>query len=506
MNRDKELYRELRSLSWHDLWTNEVPRFNAADPKARFQCVAVIRAVAVVFAESGPSAELSTVKNWLRTLLNDPEEKIRRYAIAALPKLARDDDDEKQLLALNKKSASAREQKHLASALGKIGGAETLRQSSSLPPETIQRIQATITRAEKPSAIKLDASFTKPQQIEILLHCRAGLEKILHDEVTVFIPSHKQFKHRATKTALVILTATAPFTLAQLLKLRCFDSFGFSLGATRDQTTLSIANLATSPLALQILKTFTQGPIRYRLDFAHEGHQRAAVRELSTCIYEKSPDLLNGGGDTPWTLEIRSANRANRLELVPKILPDPRFAYRRRDIPAASHPPLAACMARLAGPRQNEIVWDPFCGSGLELIERSLLGGVKKIIGTDLSPGALQIAEQNFTAANLAKIQTQFVTTDFRTFASGPVTLIITNPPLGRRVPIPNLPQLIQDLFEAAARHLVPNGQLIFVNPLNIVPKCEALKRDLSQLIDFGGFHCRLEKYTLRPGRLPSPR
>jgi SAM-dependent methyltransferase len=360
------------------------------------------------------------------------------------------------------------------------------------------------------------------------------------------------------------LTASAPFTLSDLLKLRCFDSLGFSLGLTKDKTFAAIADLATSPIAQHLLETFTEGPIRYRLDFSNAGHQRAAVRELATLIYKKSPDLLNGGGDTPWTFEIHSTNRAHRVELVPKIIPDPRFAYRRRDIPAASHPPLAASMARLSlrsssawegerlrepspsassnfpttskskssspigashvNPRRNrrdetltsrvpigagnialqEIIWDPFCGSGLELIERSLLGGVKKIIGTDLSPVALQIAQQNFAAANLTGIQSEFVVSDFRNFDPGPVSVIITNPPLGRRVPIPNLSQLIADLFETAARHLVPGGQLIFVNPINIAPRSPALQRELSQLVDFGGFHCLLEKYILTD-RKPAP-
>jgi len=149
-----------------------------------------------------------------------------------------------------------------------------------------------------------------------------------------------------------------------------------------------------------------------------------------------------------------------------------------------------------ATPSAGHIIWDPFCGSGLELIERALLGNVSKIIGTDLSPAALEIAQQNFAAANLQNIQTQFVASDFRHFDPGPVSLIITNPPLGKRVPIPNLRQLIADLFDSAARFLKPGGCLIFANPLKQTPTQPSLRREFSQLIDFGGFHCRLEKYS----------
>jgi tRNA G10 N-methylase Trm11 len=55
------------------------------------------------------------------------------------------------------------------------------------------------------------------------------------------------------------------------------------------------------------------------------------------------------------------------------------------------------------------------------------------------------------------------------------------------------------DLFDSAARFLKPGGRLVFANPTNLTPANPRLKRDFSQLIDFGGFHCRLEKYTLKP-------
>jgi 23S rRNA G2445 N2-methylase RlmL len=514
MNRDKELYRQLRNLPWEELWTREVPRFNAATARERLERVAVIRAVAVVFAESAARDQLNDVKAWLRSLLNDPQEKIRRYAVAALPKLGRDERDEKELLALAKKSASDREKKHVSSALSKIGGKETLQYAENLAPRALQRIKANVVRAETPSAINLNAELGRTgvspvpmgvSPIEILLRGRAGLETFVRDEAEAFIRAHKNFRLRDTKTSLVILTATAPFTLTELFSMRCFDNVAFALPLIPKPGVQHLAGAITSPAALHIFPTLTTGPIRYRLDFVNKGRQRAAVRELADRIYSRQPELINGGGDTPWTIEIHATSKGARIILVPKISPDPRFTYRRRDIPAASHPPLAACMARLSlfpslpsvksvgfG---NETIWDPFCGSGLELIERALLGNVSKIIGTDLSAQALEIAQQNFTAAEIQNTETQFVASDFRQFNPGPVDLIITNPPMGKRVPIPNLRQLIADLFDSAARYLKPGGRLVFANPLKISPTTASLKRDFSQLIDFGGFHCRLEKY-----------
>ena len=82
-------------------------------------------------------------------------------------------------------------------------------------------------------------------------------------------------------------------------------------------------------------------------------------------------------------------------ELVPKGVADPRFAYRGRDVPAASHAPLAAAIAWLGGVREGDVVWDPFMGSGTELVERATRGPAAELVGTDLDPRALAAAEAN---------------------------------------------------------------------------------------------------------------
>ncbi len=189
------------------------------------------------------------------------------------------------------------------------------------------------------------------------------------------------------------------------------------------------------------------------------------------------------------------------MELSPNLTPDPRLYFRVQDVPAASHPPLAACMARLAGKVIDEMVWDPFCGSGLELIERALLGGVRSIRGTDVSADAIEIARKNLTAANLNLVQATFTRCDFRDFQQvkglGPetVSLVITNPPMGRRVPVADLRGLIEDLLSVAATVLKPGGKLIFANPVRMESSQRSLKLQSRRTVDFGGFQCRLEEY-----------
>ena len=186
----------------------------------------------------------------------------------------------------------------------------------------------------------------------------------------------------------------------------------------------------------------------------------------------------------------------------PNLTPDPRFNYRKADIPAASHPPLAACMARFAGRAENEIVWDPFCGSGLELIESALLGGVRAVYGTDLGAEAIAAARTNFAAANLQAVAVKLTRGDFRDFAriEGPgpesVTLVITNPPMGKRVFTGDVPGLIADLFQAAAHALKPGGRLVLANPLRVENPHPLLKLESRHIVDMGGFDCRMERHV----------
>ena len=493
-NPAKELYNELRRLPWKQLWDTEVARFDRADPQERMKTVAVVRAVGVVFSESGPVEERENVKRWLTALLHDPCEKIRRYAMTALPKIGAGEGEEAQLLALLRTTPSEREKKFLGRTLDKIGGTATLEVLG-----TSQKVRASVARAQSPSAIAMDLTLAEFAGVRIHLRGRKGLESIVREEVEEAIRREGKFRVAEVAPGRVALVPVAPFCLGDLYALRCFGSVGFVLGSGNGLDAL--ASVIAAPLSLRILKAFTEGAIRYRLDFVSKGHQRGAVRTLADRVYAAAPEILNDARNAPWSMNLYDTGRGTVVELSPRLVPDPRFYYRQDDVPAASHPPLAACMARLAGKAADEVVWDPFCGSGLELIERALRGGVKKLYGTDLSGEAIAISQSNLAAANVAPLASKFVISDFRDFAAieglGPnsVTLILTNPPMGRRVPIADLNGLIADLVAVAAEALVPGGRLVFANPLPQSLLHPALKLVSRQEVDFGAFLTRLEMY-----------
>ena len=498
----KDLYQRLRILPWAELWAVEVQRFEQAVPRERFETVSVIRAVGVVFSESGPAEQGEEVKRWLRGLLQDPEEKIRRFAMAALPKVGADAGEEAELLALRRTTTSAREGKFLSQTLDKIGGAATLQTieaAGGFSPETEQRVKASVARSARPSAVRRERVLAGFGRLRIHLRGRKGLEGIVREEVE----AQGKFRVLAVTPGLVAVTALGPFTLADIFALRCFGTVGLVLGlvktADEAEATEALAAAITSPVAQRLFDALTEGAIRYRLDFIGKGHQRAAVRRVADRAYALCPRILNDAREAPWAVDIHPTPHGDSVELRPRLSPDPRHAYRLDDVPAASHPPLAACLARIVGRVENESVWDPFCGSGLELIERTLLGGVARVFGTDRDAAAIGIAERNFAAVPISGTAARFVCCDFREFAAvtgvtpHSLTLIITNPPLGRRVRIPDLRGLFDDLFAVAAQMLAPGGRLVFTNPFRMESPQPSLRLQSRQVVDLGGFDCRLE-------------
>ncbi len=95
-NPSKELYQRLRKLTCEELWQYEIPRFDAASAPERMATVSVIRAVGVVFSETGTAEQQADARRWLAALLDDPQEKIRRYAMQALPKVGGDELSEQK--------------------------------------------------------------------------------------------------------------------------------------------------------------------------------------------------------------------------------------------------------------------------------------------------------------------------------------------------------------------------------------------------------------------------
>ncbi len=512
MRSDKELYRQLRALTPDRLWSEEVPRFDRASPRERMTGVAVIRAVGVAFAGAGTASQKADVRAWLVRLLQDPAEKVRRYAMAALPKIGAGTGAEREMVSLLKTTPIEREARSLGRALDKIGGAATLDAMSgtrTLSAQTEQKIRARVLRGAQPGGIRMHARVERFEGLRIHLRCRRGLEELAWDEAREYLALHPSFRILETGIGCVALEPLAPFSLDDLYRMRCFATAGLVLGfvpdAGRRGAATAVAAAIASPHARRLFGALTEGPPRYRLEFIGRGHQRGAVQDVANRAYAMCPDILNDPRRALWSVDLHESARGISVELRPRLSPDPRMFYRTDDVAAASHPPLAACMARLAGPMDGEIAWDPFCGSGLELIERALRGGVSHVYGTDISPEALVIARANLDAAKVA-VPATFACCDFREAAKacglgpGSVSLVITNPPLGRRLRLADPWEFFTAFFEAASAVLRPGGRLVFTNPLRLEPRDPSLALEYRRTVDLGGFDCRLEMWRKTEG------
>ncbi len=439
---------------------------------------------------------------FLQQALDDTDPKTQRNAIIALGKLPLPWIEE-ALIARWQEEQRVEHQRSLAAALGKVGGpkALTLLQEKQTSDDELRRIidQAVlkIQRTQiRDIPSRIDGSKTPPYPLNARLHCRSGIASILKLE----LPS--DLEPRVLRDDIVEVTLQGP--LNQLLQARTWLSAGFPLPPKTmnnpEDLAEEIAELLTSPKAREIFSTWTEGQVRYRLQWAKGGHRRALTWRCAQAVLRRAPDLINDPTQSLWEVSIRQRDDKLELELWPRGLADQRFDYRSRDIPAASHPTLAAALAHVAGVRPDDRVWDPFVGSGSELIERALLGPYQQLYGSDVDPNALEAARANLTRAGVARWELS--KGDARAFQpEDPLSLIITNPPMGRRVlKRDQILALLMDIIGRASIVLCPGGRMVWISPLAQESARLARKNGfqvtLQQRVDMGGFSAEIQVFV----------
>ena len=459
----------------------------SADSRNRARLLGVLGRVAA----SHPKPEFISI---LLRSLEDSDERVRRVASTALAKLDIPGLEERFLARWS--DASDLERRSLAEALGKAGGARALALLAPLKsadPELsriAERARLMIERdtaRSLPSAIAMGCPLGAPQAV--LAHCRAGLGWVLAEEAralgaaTIVAPDRVRLTHRGT--------------FGELLTLRTALDFGVEVpltGASSDRLETRVLGALEQPDAERAVRAWTAGRARFRLAFSEGGHQRDNVWKIAAAIAQRLSWFHNDPHESTWQVVVDTARAS--LELRPRGFDDPRFAYRSKDVPAASHPTLAAALARVAGARADDIVWDPFVGSGLELIERARLGAYRELHGSDLDPRALEAAREN---AARAQVQGIVLTQgDARQKRVPGVSLIITNPPMGRRVARDgNLGSLLEAFVQHAANSLRTGGRLVWLSPLPdrtaAAARRAGLKVTRHELVDMGGFSAELQ-------------
>ncbi len=438
----------------------------------------------------------------LLTTLSDADAKSRRNAVIALMHHERP-EVERALLEYWRSETRSDHRRSVARSLARVGGEASLALLRWAPvddPELLRACKEAVLalerRAVRQGESEIDGAARPEREMALMVHCRRGVETIC---AAAFDGAFKPHVVGPGRVEIALRRG-----LSDVFHARTMTSMGFELAprslADRDVVEV-LAETLTSDEALAILRRFTRGAIRYRVEWAGAGHRRGATARLLDLVAKKKPALINDPRESTW--EVVALEREGQLlvELVPRRLSDPRFTYRVAEVPAASHPTLAAALVRVAGVRADDVVWDPFVGSGLELCERGIAGPYAKLLGRDLDARAVSAARANLEAAKLQR----FEVNEGDAFDPPPpgVTAIITNPPLGHRVGFgENVSETLERFVAHAARSLARRGRIVWVSPIPVrterAAKAAGLEVTLRQRVTLPGFETEIQRYERR--------
>lgn len=420
----------------------------------------------------------------LASVLEDADPKTRRAAARALGRLPGSKDE---LEAAFARAQSPDDARVLALALGKSGG----------DPDKLTGRAALIARRETVRAASSGADRvdrTAVYQGRVRFHVRSGLEAVVLDEL-------RERRLRAAKAiAPGVVEADLDGPLSRALDVRTALHIGFPLRKRPAGELAETIAAALADEALPVLRAFTAPPIRFRVELPG-GPQRAVVWKLAELVNERIPDLLNDPKDSTWSVVVTKAGGDVGIELVPRGHEDERFAWRQAQVPASSHPTIAAALARLLPVQATDVIWDPFVGAGAELVERALRGPYARLLGSDVDPQALAAARANLGRASVNATLAQ---ADAATYDPRGVTAIVTNPPMGRRVERGSHGELLERFVAHAARVLAPGGVLVWMDPsprrTGPVAERAGLRLESAIAVDMGGFSAELSRWR-KPGR-----
>jgi len=341
---------------------------------------------------------------------------------------------------------------------------------------------------ERSEGSSLASEINLCKSAPVALYCRAGLEELLLDAARSM-----KLNARSSGRGLVLINIESdaaklkPSPFAMLTSIRFWHDAGFVFSFPPTDGIDKIAALIAGPIA----KSIAPFGIRVRFDWQAT---RAGNWDLATRLQQAGSKLVNAPREADWDLMIDQ--EAGRIVAKPKAWFDLRFDYREKDVPAASHAPLAAALAALAEIRPGEIVWDPFCGAGTEVIEAGLYQPRAVLFGSDIDPKAIEAARHNVRRAG---VKADWFVGDFRdNLVPGTIDVMLTNPPLGRRVAPSEARAMADALLEIASKRLrSATGRLVWVAPDAGAAAVTAQRLGLvvvsSRRVDLGGFDAEIQ-------------
>jgi tRNA (guanine10-N2)-dimethyltransferase len=255
--------------------------------------------------------------------------------------------------------------------------------------------------------------------------------------------------------------------------------FGFSLYALAPEIKVQKYQRQLTPLAMEIKRKVRE---KYSLNSRYVVSREIA---LSSVIVKKNNLLKNGA-------EICFFMAADKILIGQTLAVQPfeEFGARdygrpgRDDLAGMLPPKLARIMINLAQLPENQIILDPFCGSGT-ILQEALLLGYKNLIGMDISKKAVGDTQQNLqwlsSKYNLPVKQIKVSQQDVRQLAqaikAASIEAIITEPFLGPALKgdetLEQLNRIIKELaelylaaFKEFNKVLTKEGLVVIVLPI----------------------------------------
>jgi precorrin-6B methylase 2 len=451
---------------------------------------------------------------WLLRALRAPDARVCRAAAIALGKRglpgkapkARADIETELVAALDRAVAAdaKAEVRAIVGALGRVGSSvavERIRLLQTDDPELVRLSEKALVvlarDASRSAPSTIDPEAPVPEPVTVLLYCREGLEDFVRAEVRERGGSALRLEAGSPQRGLVRARLVGP--MRTMFAVRTMTSYAIELGPDFPRSVSpaeALVRAVTLPATMRLVSGLTRGPVRYRIAWGDGGHKRAEVFSCVREIAARAPSWVNDPIGSSWEVTAHRGVHGTRVSLAPRALVDPRFAYRLRDVPAASHPTIAAALVRAAGPHERDVVWDPFVGSGTELVERARFGPYASLAGTDLDPRALEAARVNLEAAGVRGAALGVA--DANAFEPSGVTLVLTNPPMGLRVArSPQFVGMLERFVSHVSRVLTPGGRLVWLSPMPA--RTARWARDAGLLlrdavkVDMGGFAAELQ-------------
>ncbi len=469
-------------------------RFPAARPPMRGR---LVKLVGKWLAQPSPGPQAEAAWQWVLARLEDEDPKTRRNAILVMGRATLPEAEDALLVAWEREER-VDHRVSVAQSLGRVGGAATralMQRVSSGDPRLQKAIDQASLMVER-TLHRGSGSAVEPRGVaraaaNVELTCKRGLERLLAAEF--------DGSWRPTIMGPGRVRVTLSGSLDTIFRSRIFQTMAFVMVPVMKPANGDIAEAVVSailsPGSLRILESFTLRTIRYRIEWAEGGHRRGLTWQVVSRIAASCPALVNDPRDSTWEVIVREMPDRVQVLLRPRKLTDPRFGYRRAEVAAASHPTVAAALARVAGVSAEDVVWDPFVGSGLELVERGRLGPYARMEGRDLEASALEAARQNLTGFTRLSL----VHGDALDPAPAGVSLILTNPPMGHRVGFgQDVGSMLERFVAHAARSLVPGGRMVWLSPLDPRVRQAGVRAGLHlaqwQRIDLGGLEVELQR------------